>query len=158
MQVTKDDVIASVRSAWANAVYPGDDKVRGGDDGTDIAADFAGRRWEDIPPAVLRSHALLSNLLFMTPEALHFYLPAFVIAALSDDQVTDSVISTLTHPRSMTFNDLPLRLLTEAQRNAIGLLWAYFRERPDLLASYDLEDGLETWAPYVPLRRNDHSR
>lgn len=85
---------------------------------------FRGKTWQGHTVKNLRWHAAALNLL--TAEALHHFLPAFVLAVLEDpekaDIIYDSLISILT-PSNARYRQ-NIALLTGEQRKAMT---DYFR-------------------------------
>jgi hypothetical protein len=159
--MTEESVVAAIETAFAEVPYPGDDRVKGGDYDLSTEEDtsgyigrgFRGRHWREIPADVLRLNAWHDSLTFMTPDVFHFYLPAFLIGSLHDDEVQGHTTITLTPPPSSPrgqhlFYD-PIERLTDAQKKAVGMFWAYLRDRGDLVGSSD-ERALAYWAPYLP--------
>jgi hypothetical protein len=143
--MTEHEVIAAIEAAFADVPYPGDEQVRGGDDHTEedldtgglIGRSFRGRHWRDIAPDVLHRNALLGSLVFMRPAVVHFYLPAFLIASLHDDEVQEQTCLALTPP---------LDMLTDAQREAIAAFCAFLYERGDL-SDQELADYSSAYKP-----------
>jgi hypothetical protein len=77
-------VAQEIKESFAGIPYPGDDRlVAGRTPEDDEVADFLrGRGWQDLPLDWLaRNH---ESMFFMTPEALRFYLPAFLIPSILD--------------------------------------------------------------------------
>jgi hypothetical protein len=75
---------AYIRSAFENVSYPGHEKLgdpMGRDDAENIAKNFRGLDWR-----YLSTKNKLPGLAlhFMTPEAAHYYLPAYLIVAMND--------------------------------------------------------------------------
>jgi hypothetical protein len=86
-------------SAFADVPYPGDDCLGapdGRDDGENVTEFFRGKDWR-----WLKSNELWPpSLSFMTLEAFHYYLPAFLLASLEEDSgdVIDAVFYKITPP------------------------------------------------------------
>jgi hypothetical protein len=165
--VTASDVEAAIQAAFADVPYPGDKKVKGGDSYDenligDIERDYQGRHWRDIALDVLRTTSrAYGGLTFMTPEAFQFYLPAFLIGGLTDDDVRDAASYALTppppdEPRFQKLFHEPVGLLTDGQRRAIGMWWAFLRDRGDL-TDREVTNALEYWAAYLPKRSGEES-
>jgi hypothetical protein len=161
MSVTEQSVVAAIEEAFADVPYPGDDRVKGGDydlsteedTGGYIGRGFRGRHWRDIPADVLRLNAWHGSLTFMTPDVFHFYLPAFLIGSLHDGEVEEHTSITLTPPPSTERGQHlfyePIERLTDAQKRAVGMYWAYLRERGDL-SDITFERALLYWAKHLP--------
>jgi hypothetical protein len=130
-----------IEVAWRAVPYPGDDKIFTPDshDDEDILNYFGGTSWVGHEPGNLRAHS--SAFTFFTPEAFHYWLPAFMIAAIQDPAEADVICDYI--PLSLTNNYKPTRwsMFSPAQRQSVA---AYLRlqiERvPD--ASGDERDAL----------------
>jgi hypothetical protein len=63
-----------------------------------IRLKFRGRHWRDLPVGVLSGEA--DSIVFFTPEAFRFYLPAFIRSCLLDpigaDLIPEAILSILT--------------------------------------------------------------
>jgi hypothetical protein len=122
--MTAAEVIQMIEDAWRDVPYPGDEKIFTPDsyDDEDIVSYFGRTTWRDHAPAKLRAHS--SAFTFFTPEAFHYWLPAFVIAAIQDPDEADVVVDRI--PGSVSDSYAPERwpLFTQAQREALA---AYFR-------------------------------
>ena len=79
-------LIQEIENAFSDVLYPGETKLalfaegRGNEEAEKLRNDFAHKHWKSVPLDVLISNR--NNLPFLTPEAFHFYLPAFMIAIL----------------------------------------------------------------------------
>lgn len=97
----KSELREKVISTFADVHYPGDDCLGapdGRDDGENVTEFFRGKNWR-----WLKSNELACGphaLHFMTLEAFHYYLPAYLLASLEEDsgEVIDSVLSIITPP------------------------------------------------------------
>jgi hypothetical protein len=86
--MTRDEVKALIRDAFADTEYPGDDAlVRSqGDEPDEVVALFRGKTdWRALNASFvdLAGAASPSALSFFSPAAFRFYLPAYLIADLS---------------------------------------------------------------------------
>jgi|GEM_PF-5670311 len=77
------ELVAGIREAfpdpgWGNRDPSGEE--RGVYEGELVRANFTGQRWRDTPDGYLR--AIGRDLWAFTPEALQYFLPAFVLCAL----------------------------------------------------------------------------
>jgi len=106
-------------SAFADVHYPGDDCLGapdGRDDGENVTEFFRGKDWR-----WLKSNELACGphaLHFMTLEAFHYYLPAYLLASLEEDSgdVIDAVFHKITPPRpNVVFPHLDNRAVDEFQ-------------------------------------------
>jgi hypothetical protein len=122
--MTAPEVIRQIESSWHEVPYPGDDHISTpasvDDDG--ITAYFRGTTWRGHKPADLRAQS--SAFSFFAPEAFHYWLPAFMIAAIEDPGEADAVVRRI--PWSLTDGRPPvqLSLFSPAQRQAVA---AYLR-------------------------------
>jgi hypothetical protein len=105
MLASKQELVQALVAAFEDSQSPSDDRIFEPNtayffDIDQAIGDFAGKHWKQIPIAVLVKHK--DNLPFFTPEAYHFYLPAFLIAAIEYpkqvDVLRDNVIYSLTPP------------------------------------------------------------
>jgi hypothetical protein len=77
---------AHIRTAFGKALYPGDDYLRGSDQGYgpyDVQRDFMGKNdWHSLDPSFIDQSpdGLASALSFFSDEAFRFYLPAYLLA------------------------------------------------------------------------------
>jgi hypothetical protein len=90
-------IVDAVSKAWADVPYPGDTYIFTPEsyDDEDIGGYFSGTSWSGHSPAALRAHCSGISM-FFTPEAYHYWLPAYLIAAVTDpDQLSQGVDSVL---------------------------------------------------------------
>lgn len=84
--MSADDLKAEIRAAFASVEYPGDDRLRGNDQGDepfDVERDFRGRTsWQELDPAFIDQSpgGLGSALSFLSDAAFHFYIAAYMVA------------------------------------------------------------------------------
>lgn len=95
----KAELQKRIVSAFADVPYPGDDRLGdpdGRDDGEDVTEGFRGKDWRSLKPDELWPDALF----WMTPEAYHYYFPAYLLAAMKGNagDIFDSVLVHLTPP------------------------------------------------------------
>lgn len=118
------EIIQLIEDAWHAVPYPGDDKIFTPDsyDDEDIVNYFSGTTWRGHSPANLRAHS--SAFTFFTPEAFHYWLPAFMIAAIQSPEEADVILGYIA--RSLDGSYAPKRwpLFSSAQRDAVA---GYFR-------------------------------
>ena len=117
-------IIRQIQDAWRDVAYPGDDKIfrRDSYDDEDIANYFGGTTWQGHDPVKLRAHS--SAFTFFTPEAFHYWLPAFLTAAIENPEEADVIVDYI--PRSVSNEYAPNRwpLFSLSQRQAVA---AYLR-------------------------------
>lgn len=126
------EVIRVIEEAWQEVPYPGDDKIftPHSYDDEDIANYFAGTTWHGHRPEDLRAHS--SAFTFFTPEAFHYWLPAFMIAAIESPEEADVICEHI--PRSVhnRYAVERWRLFSPAQRQAVaGYLRFQIERFPD---------------------------
>ena len=116
-------VIEGIRQAWRDVAYPGDDHISRPDsyDDEGIANYFRGTTWRGHDPMKLRGHS--SAFTFFTPEAFHYWLPAFMIAAIQNPEEADVILARIADS-ICDCNPQRWRLFTHAQRLAVA---AYLR-------------------------------
>jgi len=98
-------VLREVIDSFSDVAYPGDDRIVEGFSGEDlerqrIAEQFRGHRWAGMPLEVLIENT--GALAFFTPEAFRYYLPAYILVALSlyedANTIPSDLVSALTLP------------------------------------------------------------
>lgn len=118
-----------------------------------IRHEFAGRHWRDLDASFVGARA--ESILLMTPTAWHFYLPAYLVAAIVAERESDlaaaSVVVGLTpqrddDPDSRAWVDERTRLLSPEQRTVLREWLGYLAERRPWELSADgvrrIVDGL----------------
>ena len=119
-----DSIIHLIEDAWRDVPHPGDDKIFTPDsyDGEDIVNYFGGTTWRGHSPVDLRCHS--SAFTFFTPEAFHYWLPAFMIAAIQNPDEADVVLERIAWSLDDTYASTRWPLFSTAQRQAVA---GYFR-------------------------------
>ncbi len=153
-------VIQKIRGAFANTVRPDKGNILPGDlydhwEASETYEMLADASWQDIPSNVLAYRGL--GLVYLTPEALAYYLPGIMIACLTDPEAADSLyyatLGRLTPPRKdepnfSHWNDLfqPFTAsLTQQQRQAVcDYVEFNCDECPDIVLDDELR-ALEFW-------------
>ncbi len=90
LQKQKRQLRAQIAEAFDAVPYPGDENLwEGGqrdDDYDDVVRNLTGKHWKDLVPKRKppkgRSNPLLKDLIFCSPVAWHFFLPAYLIIDL----------------------------------------------------------------------------
>jgi hypothetical protein len=85
-------IIESIESAFADVPYPGDDRIAEHKDCPecdDIRAHFRGSTWRGHTVNELQQYQ--SALSLFTPEALHYFLPAFMVVSLGAWDEADNI-------------------------------------------------------------------
>jgi hypothetical protein len=136
-------IAAVIRGAFAWRERPGDGvplAVGAGIDSESVERDLRGKRWHELTFEVLSYNR--AGLSFMTPAAYLYYLPAFAIAALSDEPGSADIRYTLLFgltpaPGESYDADVRARLqwFTPEEKRALEELFRYdiARSTPDPL-------------------------
>lgn len=88
----------TIRMAFNDRVYPGDDRLCGsdyGDEPAEYALEFRGLDWRTLHPEFLAYH--YPALSFFTAEAFAYFLPAFMIADVLGEAGNADPVFHLTH-------------------------------------------------------------
>ncbi len=109
--MTKDDVLKAIEEAFRAAPHPGDEHFAGQvsqcpSEYSYVADYFKGKHWKDITLDGLQKDypgphdACLS---FMSPEAFRFYLPSYMVIAITEegsgDTATEAAVNALRPPK-----------------------------------------------------------
>lgn len=80
-----------IEAAFADVPYPGDDHIayHDCDECDDIRAFFRGKSWRELSLPELYGWFAAINLL--TPQALHYFLPGFMLASLGHWKESDHI-------------------------------------------------------------------
>jgi hypothetical protein len=118
------EIIQLIEDAWCMVPYPGNDKIFTADsyDDEDIVSYFGQTTWRGHSPANLRAHS--SAFAFFTSEAFHYWLPAFMIAAIESPEEADVILERISWSLGDCYASERWPLFSSAQRRAVG---AYFR-------------------------------
>lgn len=132
----REELIQKIEVAFADVPYPGDDNI-----GIHLEGEaYVGKTdWRKIPLDFLLGYG--TTLLDLTPEAVQFYLPAFMCATLHHPEVfhpSDVVIYRLT-PNEYGFVEEMVPLFTTSQKSAV----VEFLELYPVLFPYDAHALLE---------------
>ncbi len=81
----KQKLVESIEKAWTGVPYPGDQNIFTPEsyDDEGITEYFSGTTWKGHTISGLRSRCSAINT-FFTPKAYHYWLPAYLIAAVED--------------------------------------------------------------------------
>jgi hypothetical protein len=122
--VTASEVIRLIEDAWRAVPYP--DKIVPPDsqEFDDIENYFGSTTWRGHSPVDLRCHS--AAFTFFTPEAFHYWLPAFMIAAINNPEEADVVCERIAWSVSDSYAAQRWPLFSLAQREAVA---RYFRFR-----------------------------
>ena len=102
----REELIRKIEEAFSDSQYPGDDRLVYDNSGrhfecAEIAKDFRGKDWREIPLETLRYHS--DSLFFFTPKAYHFYLPAYLMASILSYREADIISSNVVY--SLTYHE-----------------------------------------------------
>lgn len=132
------ELIQQIEAAFADVEYPGDHSLYR----TNETKELIGKHWKNLPLELLR---VQERILYLSPEALRFYLPAYLIAIatypIEMDVLVDDIVYFLSPtPKSQTVPYLPN--FDAKQKSAIhAFLDAYKTLFPD-----------GSWKYYEPTR------
>ncbi|MEO6909182.1 MAG: DUF6714 family protein [Abditibacteriaceae bacterium] len=127
-----------IEEAFKDVSYPGDNNivVEGNDpEGQWIKNDLRGTHWKDLLQDENKLFQHYPSILFFTPQALKFFLPAYLIASTNfetSDMIGETLINTLT-PRPYGLRSTPklaefTRVLTPSQNRAVKLFLEFIRD------------------------------
>lgn len=139
-----EDLISQITQAFAHRAYPGDenitrctyDKKNGGEyagpcgECMDMAAFFRGKQWQSVTATELRRNGDADCL--FTVEAYCYYLPAYLVAALTHPRELDVCLDHLTfrfgaEPKDSYGNDRLSAIFTALSKQELQTLRAYFK-------------------------------
>ena len=92
-------LIEQITSAFKDIEYPGDGELHRNDE----TKELIGKHWKDIPLEMLRVD---SRILYLSPKALRFYLPAYLIAIISNPDEMDILVGDIVRFLSPTEQSL----------------------------------------------------
>lgn len=128
-------LIDAITKAFNQVPYPGDDLIVYDNSGchlecNEIAKSFKGKHWKHLDcPFIVRHHSALSAF---TPEAFHFFLPAYLIISIEHyadaDVVPGSLLFAFNASKSETFLSRSTRL-TPAQKHVIRQFIEFIRDQ-----------------------------
>jgi hypothetical protein len=130
-----------VKSAFAEVPYPGDSNIVQGSslEAKEIESFLKGKHWEDITLESLRHNPPMDPsacLSFMTREAFHYYLPAFLIITIDwkheADVIPEFTVRALCIPEipesEREWHESRVANFTAAQRKAIKSVLEYVKQ------------------------------
>jgi hypothetical protein len=125
------EIIQLIEDAWRGVPYPGDGKIFTPDscDDEDIVKFFGGTTWRGHSPVNLRAHS--SAFTFFTPEAFHYWLPAFMIAAIQSPEEADVILEHISWSLGDCHASKRWPLFSSAQRQAVAEYFRFQIERFD---------------------------
>jgi hypothetical protein len=143
MAEKSEEVKARILSAFAATPHPAEGNLVADQSGWDpecreIARDFDGKHWRDVPEELVLAH--LQALPLFTPAAFRHYLPAYMMVSLergeAADTVREFVIANLMPPR-----------------RPMGWRAGFFRARAEQFSSAERE-SIESFLEFMEERRH----
>jgi hypothetical protein len=143
-----------IGEAFRDVPYPGDSCLTEGasSEAVDIADFLKGRRWQDLRlDELVRNH---ESVFFMTPEAIRYYLPAFLVVSVLHYQGANPIPSTLLFllrlPKDAEDRSrfqTRFRSFGKPQRDAIKAFLEYLRDEQaeDFLQADEASELLGWW-------------
>jgi uncharacterized protein DUF6714 len=145
------EVRQKIERAFGDVPRPSDDRICGtyGDEARDDTEPYKGRDWRDLERDLLGYYHYA--LTWFTPEAFHYYLPAFLVAGLEDPDAiyVVSVLQMLRpneDPSLDPFSRDRWQLLNDEQIAAVQLWleWLLARSRPESYFAGEVREALTT--------------
>lgn len=147
---------ADIRETFSSIAYPGNDNIVPYPDGyeyNDVYKAFKSVNWQEVNWEWLKMHYSAPTgdaLLFMTPEAYRYYLPAYLLITIDSyeecDVLSDYIIYGLTAQRyeKYTPEDFQERIapLTDEAKSVIAKFLLYIYE------TYSNKDALTAYNGY----------
>jgi hypothetical protein len=136
-QMKAMEVVQLIEEAWRDVPFPGMKNIFTPDsyDDEDIVRYFGNTTWRGHDPANLRAHS--SAFTFFTPEAFHYWFPAFLIAAIQNPEEADVIVQYIPWSLYDKKSARRWRLFTDSQKRAVV---SYLRYQVELFpeeASYE---------------------
>ncbi len=84
-------LVQAIQRTFQSITLPSENEISIGSslESLNIAKAFSGKKWSELPVEFLRYNA--SALVFFTDKAFYYYLPAYLIACITDYKVADIV-------------------------------------------------------------------
>lgn len=120
--MNSDELKIIIREAFKDTPYPAG-KLTDTYDDEGVSEYFTGKKWETLNISDLRKHYVA--LSFFEPQAFRYFLPAFMLAELTDPETADvigqSIVFHFSKPNDYWVEsyDKRLSLFTENEKNAI---------------------------------------
>ena len=132
---SKIELVERISRAWKDVPYPGVENIFTPDsyDGEGITDYFKDTTWQGHKPEILRAHDSAIST-FFTKEAYHYWLPAFLIAAVEDpdelSQGVDALVESFIPDDSWSKEEYLSRMamLTNEQKRVIINVIEYLAE------------------------------
>jgi GH15 family glucan-1,4-alpha-glucosidase len=150
--ISIEEVKTKITSAFSNVQFPGDQFLLRLDsqDESEIEdfIDKNWRRWQNIPQEIIDYNN--SSLCFLSPLALRFFLPAYLMYGL-DYPDSNTLVFTIyklippDDPKLREFFSSWVNQLTEEEKAAIALFLRYIKEQYDQMqfTPNDAEEALQ---------------
>jgi hypothetical protein len=94
-KAAESKLIATIERAWADTPSPPEGQITAAakqyDDSAELERALRGRHWRDVPHETV--YAARIDLSLLSPQGLRFYLPAWLLAALEDEQIRIFLLS-----------------------------------------------------------------
>ena len=137
--IDKEELIQMISDAFSDTHYPGDENIVYDNSGNDpesveIAQDFRGLKWQDVPNATLAWNK--GSFGFFTVEALRYYFPAYLLISVTDyieaDVIPLNIFGKVTPPedseeKSEAFHHF-INGFSREQKQAIKMFLMYMHE------------------------------
>ncbi|GHD57041.1 DUF6714 family protein [Jeongeupia chitinilytica] len=144
----KQKLVQRIENAWRGIPRPekAHISVQSNDDG--VADYFAGTRWQGHSVDQLRRQES-ALCIFFTPAAYHYWLPAYLIAALDDpvglDVVTDHLIGSLSpHPLKNSLGAKTAARLALLTKEQLAIVICVFEHIESVFADPDWPEATMT--------------
>ena len=123
----RETLISEIEAVFKDVPQPAAyEIVEGGSlEAAQIRASFSGREWSTLSNEFLRYNH--DSLVFMTPKACRYFLPAFLRVCLSPDYKSDQPLYAITlgEPKSRRSRDSLRRRIADLQVEEINIVWNF---------------------------------
>jgi hypothetical protein len=109
-------VSKAISTAFPSRPPPSEREISDAGDDEGLRTFFAGRSWQGIAPSELRYHEV--GLSLLTDQAFAYYLPAYMLAELTDSHIMDTVPEHIAY--AFAHGQRDPAMFTELQRRAIA--------------------------------------
>jgi hypothetical protein len=129
-RAVKSDVAAAIERAWAETPSPPEGRITISpdkyDDRAEMQRDLRGRHWREVPHETLFAWRI--DLSGLSPEGLRFYLPAWLLAALDDEDIRGFLLGFfVVRARDGRLNET-LSFFSSGERAALRAFFEYMAE------------------------------
>lgn len=129
MSLTVDQLKAQIEEAFSDVAYPGDGQIAYSETARECPEsneDFKGKHWRDVPSETIRWH--YADLPLFSPSGFQYYLPGYLLTALTDLKVRDFLLSVLSAvPEQDPVSRRLFERLTPSQKNAVKAFLEFMR-------------------------------